>query len=335
MTGPVPPLSVGVVVPTHGRRAQLPRVLAPLLADPTVEQVVVVVDGYADGSWELVQEMSRTEPRLCPVWQENAGEGRARQTGLEHSTADVVLFIDDDVVAGPGLAAGHLRRHAGLAGAVVLGYMPTRRPDPRRPGQFATVLYADEYESVCRSYEADPSLVLAKLWAGNLSLRRADAERVGMAVDGFGGLAHADAAFGLRCAEAGLTGVFDRELRSTHEHARPLAAFLRDARAQGAGRARLHLADPRAPHGWLAGLSVGAYSRGAGLLVRLPALHRLAHQVGRLALVAAGQVHWWSAETVLAKALRRLEHVRGSRDEQRRQRDARRAPPASSSDRQH
>jgi hypothetical protein len=284
-----------------------------------VVQVVVVVDGCDDGSVELLHGMAESEPRLEVVWQENAGEGRARQVGLERSTGDVVLFLDDDVVAGPRLAEGHARRHAHAPGLVVLGYMPTRRPAPRRPGQFATVLYADEYEGACRAYEEDPSLVLRKLWAGNLSLRRADALRVGMSVEGFSGLAHADAAFGLRCAEAGLVGVFDRSLVSTHEHERSLAAFLRDARAQGAGRIRLDTTDPGSvPLGRTATLGTAVPAPVAGALLRRSGLHGPLLAVGRLCLAVAGRCRAWGLETLVAKAMRRVEHLRGVDDERRR-----------------
>ena len=51
---------------------------------------------------------------------------RALDVGVQCSTGDVVLLMDDDVIAGPGLVSAHARRHAGADGLVVVGSMPVR-----------------------------------------------------------------------------------------------------------------------------------------------------------------------------------------------------------------
>ncbi|MDQ4142512.1 MAG: glycosyltransferase, partial [Actinomycetota bacterium] len=101
--------TVSVVVPTYNRRENLPRVLEPLLADPATTELVVVVDGSRDGSFELVEERAATEPRLKPVFIENQGVARAHQTGVERASGEVVLLLADDVIAAPGLVMGHAR----------------------------------------------------------------------------------------------------------------------------------------------------------------------------------------------------------------------------------
>lgn len=319
---PTPPTArptVSVVVPTYRRRDRLAGALAPLLADRGALEVVVVVDGADDGSLELLQEMAREDDRVRPLWRENGGEGAARQTGLEHARGDVVLFLDDDVLAGPDLpskhAAVHGRDQGADQGAVVLGYMPTRLPARRRPGQFATYLYREEYEQACRRYESGEDDVLAHLWAGNMSLRRRDALAVGLVGDDFRGLYHADQDLGLRCAAAGLRGVFDRGLASEHVHVRPLRAYVRDARAQGAGRVRLAAVHPGvvAPPTdaeFLSGLPL------AGALARLPdpALGLVCRTLVGLVRLS-GLARAYAVESLAAKLLRRLEQVRGAREE--------------------
>lgn len=237
-------LRVSVVVPTYARGAGLADVVAPLLADPAACEVVVVVDGSTDGSTDLLEGLARDEPRLRPVQQVNAGGAAARQRGIDLAVGDVVLLVDDDVVAGPGLVSGHARHHATADDLVVLGYMPTRIPvDPVRGG-FATRLYAQEYEATCRAYERDPDQVLLRLWGGNVSVRRDRLAAVPYDSGPFSRTRHSDRDFGIRLRRAGLRGVFDRSLLAHHEHSRPLDAFLRTAREQGAGRYRLHRAHP-------------------------------------------------------------------------------------------
>lgn len=225
--------SVSVVVPTHERRALLPAVVAPLLEDPATHEVIVVVDGSTDGSLELLERLAAEDPRLVPVFIQNSGLPRARDLGVERATASIVLALDDDVVAAPGLVGGHARRQAEHAGRVVVGYMPVEMPASRRPGLGPTVVYAGTYEAVCRAYEEDPGSILRQLWAGNLSLRREDwLARMSRGEDVISGY-HEDQDFGLRCLKAGMIGVFDRSLRASHLYRRSLPAFIRDASASG------------------------------------------------------------------------------------------------------
>src|SRR4051812_9518236 len=152
---------------TYNRRALLPRVLDPLLADPAADEVVVVVDGCEDGSIEYLRERASAEPRLRPVQIPNSGAVAAQQAGVEAARGDIVLIIDDDVIADRGLVSGHLRHHLDEADLVVVGYMPTERPTERRPGSFTSELYHDVYEFRCRGWEVNSDNVLQGLWGGN------------------------------------------------------------------------------------------------------------------------------------------------------------------------
>lgn len=232
--------SVSVVMPTYDRQDGLEAVVRPLLADPGALEVIVVVDGCEDGSLALLERLAAADARLRPLWRANGGEMRARQAGVEAARGEVVLLIDDDVLAGPGLAEGHARMHADAPGRVVLGYMPVRLPDRRTGANFASFLYAAEYEAQCERYEADPAAVLDGLWAGNLSLRRADAIAVGLPSPAFSERYHPDRELGLRLRAHGLAGTFSRGLAAEHLHERALEAFLRDARSQGRALVRLH-----------------------------------------------------------------------------------------------
>lgn len=314
---PGPPLpSVTAVVPTYRRRDGLEAAVQALLGDPGTTELVVVVDGSPDGSLELLEQMAVDEPRLCPVWQENAGGAAARQRGIDLATSDVVLLVDDDVVAAPGLATGHARHHARAQDVVVLGYMPTRVPlDPVRGG-FATRVYAEEYEGTCQAYERDDEQVLLRLWGGNVSIHRNQLGRVPYDSGPFSRTNHSDRDWGIRCRKAGLRGVFDRSLLASHEHSRPLPAFLRDARAQGAGRYGVHRlhADVLPPFGLADTVAdLPAPLRGVLSLDRFPmagaalrgALNPLTRSASALGITAV--------EVRTAKVLRRLEMRAGVR----------------------
>jgi glycosyltransferase involved in cell wall biosynthesis len=309
-------MPVSVVLPTHGRAALLPVVIPPLLDDRSTHEVIVVVDGSPDDSLGVLTAMAAHDPRLRPVAADKIGKARARQAGVELATGDVVLLLDDDVLAAPGLVDGHARLHASAPGLVVVGYMPVRVSDRRVPGEVATRLYAHEYEQAVRGYEREPGSILSGLWGGNVSLRREDCLRVGIAVDGSPDLTrHDDMDFGIRCARAGLRGVFDRSLAARHLHDRSLDGFAREAREQGFQRHRLHREYPDAlgplePHAFESGLPAPAVA--VMRATRRPAAARAVS--GALGAVAsrAGSARAWGIETVSAKLLRRVEQQRGA-----------------------
>jgi hypothetical protein len=229
---------VSVVIPTFNRRELLAKNILPLLDDASTGEVVVVIDGARDGSFEFFTDWSLREPRIRPIYQENSGEASARRRGIQEATCDVVLLMDDDVEANPGLVSAHARMHADSDNLVVLGYMPTVVPTIRKAGQAATILYAEDYENTCTMFEGNSDLIFRHLWAGNMSLRRAHALEAGSG-DQTRLDYHADLRFGLKCEEAGLTAVFERSLASRHWYERSLRQFARDARRSGRSRAEL------------------------------------------------------------------------------------------------
>jgi glycosyltransferase involved in cell wall biosynthesis len=304
-----------VVIPTYNRGPAIADVIEPLLTDSFLAEVVVVVDGSDDGSMEILERLARRHSRLLPLWIPNSGEMGARERGVIHTAGQVVLLLDDDVRASPGLARAHAAWHAMGERRVVLGYMPTVLPDKRTPGAFATYIYAYEYEKACDRYEAEPDKILRYLWAGNLSLRRDDALAIGLQNASFSARYHPDREFGLRCLRGGMTGVFDRRLRADHIHHRGLNAFRRDARSQGEGRRRLcelheDLIGPL-PHGEFE----------QGLAWPIQRVVRAAHRRTSYTVVvlltmgivrAAGFARLYRVETAAARLLRRIEQTRGA-----------------------
>lgn len=309
------PPSLSVVVTTYNRAQLLPRVLEPLASDPAAHEVIVVIDGSHDGSLELVEQFSQRHPHVRAVFIDNRGDMGARAAGAEAAAGDVVLFLDDDVLAEPGLIDGHARRHRSGDVDVVVGYMPVTVSTPRRPGDFATRLYAAEYEGRCAIYERDPVSPLRELWTGNFSIRRTCCLAVGMANPAFTEHYHADRDFGIRCLEAGLRGAFDRSLKARHLHTRTLASFRRDSYSQGA--ARLLLAGQHS--GSAVSLPPDQFERGLPEPVRplvrfgrRPRGHAMLAAFLRFAITAAGETRLWPAQDLAARLLRRLDQQRGA-----------------------
>ncbi|MBV9604667.1 MAG: glycosyltransferase family 2 protein [Solirubrobacterales bacterium] len=310
--------SISVVVPTYYGAGLLERVLRPLLDDPATSELIVVIDGSRDGSKELVDRLAEDEPRLRALFIENRGDMGAREAGAQAAGGEVVLFIDDDVVAHPGLVSGHARRHAERAADIVVGYMPVAVPDRRTSDDFALRLYASAYEGRCDIYERDAESVVRDLWGGNFSMRRSDCLAIGMSNRGFTEHYHADRDFGIRCLEAGLSGTFDRHLSSAHLHERTLDSFVRDARSQGAAAVLMPRFHPDTVPAPQAGYYARDLPRPVSDVVRLtrrPRAYAAAAASMKQLLRLAGAARLWPLQEALARVLRRIEQQHGAIDQ--------------------
>lgn len=230
---------VSVVAPTYRRREALRDFVEPLLAEERLFELVIAVDGSGDGSVEWLQDRAERDGRVKPLDLPNRGAGPARQAGIEAAAGEVVILLDDDVIARPGLVAGHARHHLDMEPKLVLGYMPNDPARVPRERRSTAVIYRRAYELHCQGFRNDPDFVFQGFWGGNVSMPREDFLRVGIE-----GLAIArgqdDREFGVRCAKAGIKPVFDPSLEAVHLYDRSIEAFRKDFRLQGESRRMLH-----------------------------------------------------------------------------------------------
>lgn len=243
-TGGLP--AVSVVVATRGRPDLLGPLIRAVLGDCAVAEMIVVVDGDDTASMSLLHGAARRLPRLVPMSVQRNGQLAALDAGVARARSEVVLLLDDDVLPVSALAAGHARHHRDRDDLVVVGSMPVWLPPGERPTP-PSALYAKEYDNRCRAFASGEANVLDYLWGGNVSVRRRDCTRVGLYSPAFPFRYHADQELGFRLADAGLDGVYDPSLAALHLHRRTNAAFLRDARRQGAGMSALCRAYPARP----------------------------------------------------------------------------------------
>lgn len=105
-------MTLSVVIPTHGKRPLLARSLEALRTqalDPPTWEIVVVDDGSPDDTAAYLGELAATEPRLVVVSPPaNVGRAAARNLGWRRAAGRWVLFLDDDILAPPGLLQAHL-----------------------------------------------------------------------------------------------------------------------------------------------------------------------------------------------------------------------------------
>ncbi len=96
-------LRVSVVIPTHGRRELLARLLDSLAGqslDPSEYEVVIVHNFTADGTEEMASAWcARQRFAARYLRRNNRGPARSREMGAREATGRFIAFIDDDCVA--------------------------------------------------------------------------------------------------------------------------------------------------------------------------------------------------------------------------------------------
>lgn len=88
---------VSVVVPIYNAKKYLNKCIDSILAqDYENYEVILIDDGSSDKSSEICDFYMRQDDRINVIHQENKGVAEARNTGLDVSTGEYVVFIDAD-----------------------------------------------------------------------------------------------------------------------------------------------------------------------------------------------------------------------------------------------
>jgi len=99
-----PALVAGVVVPTHNDGANIGPLLARLLAERCIDQVVVVASGCDDDTVTTVSEVAAGCPDRVRLYveAERTGKVAAVNFGIAKLTTPVVIVVSGDVLPDPG-----------------------------------------------------------------------------------------------------------------------------------------------------------------------------------------------------------------------------------------
>jgi GT2 family glycosyltransferase len=218
---------LGIVIPTLGDA----RLLAPALArlehqrDQLRRFEVVVVHGAA-ATQAVEAAIGRRPYQVRRVVSSITSASAQRNAGWRTVSARLVLFIDDDVLALPGLVSAHLATHAhhpepevGVLGLVRWA----RRP---RPSAFMRWL-EQGIQFDFRGLEPGADAAWWRFYTANASVKRELLERVGGFDESRFPFGYEDLDLGARMAEHGFRLVFEPQAVAEHLHPQSLEDWRR------------------------------------------------------------------------------------------------------------
>lgn len=230
-----------VVLATYNRREVMVRCLEHLGAQtvgPETIEVIVVDDESPDDTVEVLRARHEEFAQFTVLEQPNSGPGAARNLGMEHVTAPITLFINDDTLLAPRAIEEHLLAHAQHPMSMVLGtfvfvpeflHQPLGRLLTEVPLLFSYPLFEDG-DRLSASMGA----------TCNLSVDSEAAKEVGFD-PWFNFPAVEDVDFSLRLGELGYQLRYHEAAEAEHDHHLTVPGIMATSLIRGLGTSRLEL----------------------------------------------------------------------------------------------
>jgi GT2 family glycosyltransferase len=174
---------LSLVIPTYGREQVLVDTIAALEPQRRAlacasELLVIDQTPLHQPAVQATLEAWQQAGRLHWLRLKRPHLTRAMNTGLQRARGATVLFLDDDIVPGPGLLEAHLqahRRHLQAWAVVGQVLQPGQGPQPLPPRAHRTALWRD----LDFPFNSSLGAWIENAMAGNLSLKRERALAIG------------------------------------------------------------------------------------------------------------------------------------------------------------
>lgn len=226
---------LSVVIPTHNRKEILRRSLEALLDQtlpPESYEIVIVDDGSTDETETMVRGMMLTSPAsLRYFYQSNKGPAAARNLGIEEAEAEVILLIDDDVIASSSLLHTHLQGHQAGSRIAILGKTEIHPEITLTP--FLEFIMASELLVAFDRIERGQDVPYRYFVTSNVSLRKEHLWEVGMFDEVFKSPGYEDTELAYRLSQYGIQTIYNPRAVAYHLDPMTLESFIHRQRRVG------------------------------------------------------------------------------------------------------
>ncbi len=208
---------VSVVIPTWNRADLLARTIEEIeqqTVSRELYEVIVVDNASTDHTQSVLDQKTSKYSNLKALSQPKRGAAATRNVGIRAAKGDVVLFIDDDIIAKPNLIEAHWNYHckngdASIIGAVISPWSESRNPFLR---YLRDRRIFNPYSIACGPMD------FSYYHTGNVSTARAVLNRVGGFNEEFAVYGMEDIELGYRLETNGSRMIHGPEAEATHEY---------------------------------------------------------------------------------------------------------------------
>lgn len=215
---------ISVVIPTLNRSALLAGTIDQIEAQTLPQdhyEVIIVDNNSSDGTLRTIEQKADSYPNLRFSSQRKPGAAATRNLGLGMASGEIVLFIDDDIEAKPGLLESHLACQRENPGSSIIGTILTRWETTRNP--FLRYL---RDRRIFNPYNlTDSSMDFTCYHTGNVSTPRYMLEEAGGFDEQFAVYGMEDIELGYRLEKRGCRMLHGRDARGIHHYSPTYGQF--------------------------------------------------------------------------------------------------------------
>lgn len=192
---------ISIIIPTFNRKEILSRCLISLINQTfpqNIFEILVVDDGSTDNIEELIKSFNKDQ-FIRYLRQERCGQASAENMGIKNARGNIILLLDNDMIATDILVEEHFKYHQKFKNHIVRGaYANTSDYDNPASGS------EGEFHST------------AFFIAGNVSIRKEHLIKAGMFDEDFKEYGWLDLELGMRLKKLGLSAITNEKAFSYH-----------------------------------------------------------------------------------------------------------------------
>ncbi|MCE1245147.1 MAG: glycosyltransferase family 2 protein [Firmicutes bacterium] len=217
-------MDISIQICTYNREHLIGKALEALFNqnyDKDKYEIVLIDDGSTDGTADVIKSL-KPPCKFTYIHQQNSGLSKGRNVGIRAAQGEIVLFVDDDIMASENLIAEHMKIHREFPKSVVRGWV-NHVDDLDKPGKQPKFTMQD--------------ISTAFFWTSNVSVAKKYLEEAGLFDETFTEYGWEDLELGLRLRALGLTLKYNRNAIVSHYKSRwkktDLPKLLNQARSKG------------------------------------------------------------------------------------------------------
>lgn len=115
------PELISIIIPSFNGGGKLDVCLNSLNKQTvTGFEIIVVLDGSTDNSKNIIEKYQNSiQFKIKIIEQHNQGRAKSRNNGVQRSSGDLIVFLDDDMIAEPGFIEKHYYYHSNNNGILI------------------------------------------------------------------------------------------------------------------------------------------------------------------------------------------------------------------------